>query len=95
MNLAWKIARRYLFAKKSHHLINIISWVSVLGVAVGTFGLVVVLSVFNGFGNLVMSLYNSFDPDIKITPAYGKTFPVSDSLLRELHQRPELSLIHI
>ncbi|MBK7886695.1 MAG: ABC transporter permease [Bacteroidetes bacterium] len=91
MNLAWKIARRYLFAKKSHHLINIISWVSVLGVAVGTFGLVVVLSVFNGFGNLVMSLYNSFDPDIKITPAYGKTFPVSDSLLRELHQRPEIA----
>lgn len=91
MNLAWKIARRYLFAKKSHHLINIISWVSVLGVAVGTFGLIVVLSVFNGFGNLVMSLYNSFDPDIKITPVYGKTFPVSDSLLRELHHRTEIA----
>lgn len=88
MNLAWNIARRYLFAKKSHHLINIISWVSVLGVAVGTFGLVVVLSVFNGFGNLVMSLYNSFDPDMKVTPVYGKTFPSSDSLLRELYLRP-------
>ncbi len=91
MKLAWKIARRYLFAKKSHHLINIISWVSVLGVAVGTFGLVVVLSVFNGFGNLVMSLYDSFDPDIKVTAAYGKTFPVSDTLLRELSGRPEIA----
>ncbi|MFN8154904.1 MAG: FtsX-like permease family protein [Bacteroidia bacterium] len=83
MKLAWTIARRYLFAKKSHHLINVISWVSVTGVAVGTFGLIVVLSVFNGFGDLVMSLYNSFDPDIRITAAEGKTFQFSDSLQRE------------
>lgn len=91
MSLAWTIARRYLFAKKSHHLINVISWVSVVGVAVGTFGLIVVLSVFNGFGNLVLSLYNSFDPDIRITPVAGKTFEPSDSLLRELTKAQEIA----
>jgi len=82
MRLSWTIARRYLFARKSHHLINVIGWVSVAGVAVSTFGLVVVLSVFNGFGNLVLSLYNAFDPDLRITPLEGKTFEPSDSLLR-------------
>jgi len=93
MKLAWKIARRYLFAKKSHHLINIISWVSVAGVAVGTFGLVVVLSVFNGFGDLVLSLYNSFDPDIRVTPATGKVFHLSDSLHREITNHPDIAEI--
>lgn len=72
--LALQIARRYLIAKKSHQAINIISMVSLIGVMVGTMGLIIVLSVFNGFGNLVLELYNSFDPDIKITPVYGKTF---------------------
>lgn len=74
MNVAFTIARRYLVAKKSHNLINIISLVSVSGVAIGTMGLVIVLSVFNGFGNLVVGLYNSFDPDIKITPVKGRVF---------------------
>ena len=72
--LALQIARRYLIAKKSHQAINIISMVSLIGVMVGTMGLIIVLSVFNGFGNLVLELYNSFDPDIKVTPVYGKTF---------------------
>lgn len=72
--LAFQIARRYLIAKKSHQAINIISLVSLIGVMVGTMGLIIVLSVFNGFGNLVLSLYNSFDPDIKITAIYSKTF---------------------
>ncbi|MBL7923753.1 MAG: ABC transporter permease [Bacteroidia bacterium] len=93
MNLAWTIARRYLFARKSHHLINVISWVSVVGVAVGTFGLVVVLSVFNGFGNLVLSLYNAFDPDMKVVPASGKSFQLPDSLMRELRNRPDVAAI--
>jgi lipoprotein-releasing system permease protein len=68
------IALRYLFAKKSHNAINIISMISVLGVMVGTAGLIIVLSVFNGFSGLVLSLYSAFDPDIKVTPATGKTF---------------------
>lgn len=74
MNFPFYIAKRYLVAKKSHNAINIITWVSIIGIMVGTIGLVVVLSVFNGFGNLVISLYDSFDPDIKITVAEGKNF---------------------
>ena len=74
VGLAWKIARRYFAAKRSHHLINIISKISVAGVCVGTMGLIIVLSVFNGFGNLVLNMYDSFDPDIVITPAKGKFF---------------------
>lgn len=72
--LAFQIAKRYLIAKKSHQAINIISMVSLVGVMIGTMGLIIVLSVFNGFGDLVLSLYNSFDPDIKVTPVYSKTF---------------------
>lgn len=79
MKLAWKIAKRYFVARKSHHIINIISLVSVIGVAVGTMGLIIVLSVFNGFGDLVLSLYNSFNPDIRITPVKGKTFDPDSS----------------
>lgn len=79
MNTSIFIARRYLFAKKSHHIINIISMVSMIGIAIGTMGLIVVLSVFNGFGNLVVSLYDQFDPDIKITVVEGKTFYPKDA----------------
>ncbi len=74
MRTEFFIAKRYLFAKKSHNVINIISIISVAGIMVSTMGLIIVLSVFNGFSNLVISLYNSFDPDIKITATIGKTF---------------------
>lgn len=74
MFLPFYIARRYLVSKKSHNIINIISAISVAGVGVGTMALIVVLSVFNGFEDLVKSLYNTFDPDIKITVREGKTF---------------------
>jgi ABC-type lipoprotein release transport system permease subunit len=78
------IAWRYLFARKSHNVINIISMISVAGLAVGTLALVVVLSVYNGFDGLVESLYHTFDADLRITPAEGKTFsprtPAFDSL---------------
>jgi lipoprotein-releasing system permease protein len=74
MKAAYFIARRYLFSKKSRNIINVISWISVAGVGVASMGLVVVLSVFNGFGDLVVSLYNSFDPDIKVEAVKGKTF---------------------
>ena len=82
MNVAFLIARRYLRAKKSQNLINVISMVSVAGITIGTMGLIIVLSVFNGFGNLVISLYNSFDPDIRITPVEGRLFEptISDEL---------------
>ncbi len=74
MNFPIYIAKRYLFAKKSHNVINIISGISILGVTVGTLALVVILSAFNGLENLVISLFNSFDPDIKISIKEGKTF---------------------
>ncbi len=74
MNLSFYIARRYLLGKKSQNAINIISGISVLGVATGTMALVIVLSVFNGFDEVVKSLFNTFDPDIKISAVEGKTF---------------------
>ncbi|MEN8226652.1 MAG: FtsX-like permease family protein [Bacteroidota bacterium] len=74
MNLSFYIAKRYLLGKKSQNAINIISGISVLGVATGTMALVIVLSVFNGFDQVVKSLFNSFDPDIEITAMEGKTF---------------------
>ena len=74
MNLPFFIASRYLLAKKSQNAINIISGISVAGVAIGTMALITVLSVFNGFDSIIKSLYNSFEPELKITIAEGKTF---------------------
>ena len=74
MKLALWIALRYLFARKSQNVINVISMISVTGVLVGSLALIVVLSVFNGLHGLIGSLYGSFDPDLKITPAKGKVF---------------------
>jgi lipoprotein-releasing system permease protein len=74
MNLTFFIAKKYFFSRKSPRAVNIISLISVIAVAFGTSALIIVLSVFNGFETLVKSLYNSFDPDIKITSAEGKTF---------------------
>lgn len=78
MNLPVRIARRYLFAKKSTNAINIITAVSVFGIAIGTAALVLVLSVFNGFEDLITGLFSSFNPDIKVTPAEGKVFTIDD-----------------
>lgn len=72
-----RIARRYLFSKKSHNAINIISGISATGVAIGTMALVVVLSVFNGFESLITSMFSSFDPDLKITMNQSKSFDVN------------------
>ncbi|MFH1121996.1 MAG: FtsX-like permease family protein [Bacteroidota bacterium] len=74
MKLPLYIAWRYLKSKKSHNVINIISGISVAGVTIGTMALIVVLSVFNGFESLVISLFNSFDPPVKVSPVKGKTF---------------------
>ncbi|GAB1404846.1 FtsX-like permease family protein [Lentimicrobium sp.] len=74
MKLPIFIAWRYLKSKKSHNAINIISGISVAGITIGSMALIVVLSVFNGFESLVISLYNTFDPQIKVYPASGKTF---------------------
>ena len=74
MNLPFYIAKRYLIAKKSQNAINIISWISVFSVAIGTFALVVVLSAFNGLEKLVESLFESFDADVRVEVKEGKTF---------------------
>ena len=81
--LTFKIALRYLFSKKSTNAINVIAAVSMVGMGVGAFALIVVLSTFNGFENLATSLYNSFYTDLTITPVKGKTF-VDNIYLRNL-----------
>ena len=80
------IARRYLFSRKSTNVINLISAVSVLGVAVSTVALVVTLSVFNGFHDMVVSFFTQFDPQLKIVPLEGKTAPADDPLLEKVKQ---------
>lgn len=82
------IARRYLFSKKSFNIINIISAIAVGGVAAGTMALIVVLSVFNGFENLISTLFNSFNPDVKITAVSGKTFAISPETTLEIKSIP-------
>ncbi len=86
MNLPFFIARRYLFSKKSTHAINIISGVSMAGVAVATMALVVTMSVFNGFHDLVASFFTTFDPQLKVVPLKGKTAPSDDPILERMKQ---------
>ena len=88
MNFPFFIARRYLFSKKSTHVINVISSISVIGVAVATMALVIVLSVFNGFHDLVASLFTSFDPQLKVVPVEGKTAPADDPILTKIRLLP-------
>ena len=88
MNFPFYIAKRYLFSKKSHNIINIISGISVAGVTVGTLALIVVLSVFNGFEELVKSLFNTFNPDLIITVKKGKTFNASNLPYEEIKNLP-------
>lgn len=92
MNFPFFIARRYLFSKKSTHVINVISSISVIGVAVATMALVIVLSVFNGFHDLVASLFTSFDPQLKVVPVEGKTAPSDDPILTKIRLLPEVDV---
>ena len=92
MNFPFFIARRYLFSKKSTHVINVISSISVIGVAVATMALVIVLSVFNGFHDLVASLFTSFDPQLKVVPVEGKTAPADDPILTKIRLLPQVDV---
>lgn len=92
MNFPFYIAKRYLFSKKSTNAINIISGISVVGVAVATMALVVTLSVFNGFHDLVATFFTSFDPQLKITPLEGKSAPADDPLLLKVKQLPQVDV---
>ncbi|MDD5184511.1 MAG: ABC transporter permease [Paludibacter sp.] len=86
LSFSFRIARRYLFSKKSHNAINIISGISATGVGVGTMALVCVLSVFNGFESLIADMFSTFDPDLKITLAEGKNFDVNSPELNEVRK---------
>jgi lipoprotein-releasing system permease protein len=86
VRLSLYIAKRYLFAKKSRNAINIISAVSVAGVAVGTMSLIIVLSVFNGLEGMINNIFNTFDPELKITVAEGKVFTPDSLKLRQLSE---------
>ena len=92
MNLPFFIARRYLFSKKKTHAINVISLISVIGVAVATTALVVVMSVFNGFQDLVASFFTNFDPQIKVVPVMGKTAPANDPVLTKIRRLPQVEV---
>lgn len=87
------IARRYLFSKKSHNAINIISAISVGGVALATMALVCTLSVFNGFRDLISGLYTNFDPQIEISPAQGKFADAGDAVLQQVRAYPDVAAV--
>ena len=86
MNLPFYIAKRYLFSKKSHNAINIISGISVCGVALATLALVCTLSVFNGFHDLIASFFTHFDPDLKVEAVKGKTFVPDSAMIVSLEE---------
>jgi len=92
MNFPFYIARRYLFSKKSHNAINVISTISVCGVALATLALVCTLSVFNGFQDLVETFFTAFDPQLKITTVRGKVFDGQDKRVLQLKKLPEVAV---
>ena len=91
MNLSIFIARRYLFSKKKQNAINIISIISMVGVAIGTTALIVVLSVFNGIDTLLTEATDSFTPDLTISPTKGKFITKDSILIDQLTQMPEVA----
>lgn len=92
MNLSFFIARRYLFSKKKHNAVNIISGISVCGVALATLALVCTLSVFNGFQDMVAGFFTAFDPELKITAREGKVFDPNATAFRQLRALPEIEV---
>jgi len=93
VNFPFYIAKRYLFSKKSHNAINVISGVSVCGVALATLALVCTLSVFNGFQDLVTTMFTAFDPELKIVAVNGKVFDSQDDRIQSLKQMPEIDIV--
>lgn len=84
MKLTFEIARRYLLGKKSNNAINMITWISILGITIGTAALILILSVFNGFESLLSSLFDSFNPDMKIVLDEGKSFEIDDETIKQI-----------
>lgn len=92
-NLSFFIARRYFLSKKKKGFINVLSIIAMVGVAIGTAALVIVLSVFNGLEDLIRSLYSSFDADIKISLKEGKFFEYEEDLKNKIEKREGLATI--
>lgn len=92
MNYRLSIARRYLFSRKSHHAINIISGISVAGVAIATMAMVCTLSVFNGFRDLVAGLFTAFDPQLRVTLTEGTSVSQDDEALQRLRRHPDVKV---
>ena len=86
MNFTFEIAKRYLLAKKSTSAVNVITWISIMGITIGTSALILILSVFNGFESLLSGLYNSFNPDIKIVPTEGKYFELDSTQIIQMNE---------
>ena len=84
------IAGRYLIAKKSHNVINIISAISAIGMAIGTAALIIILSVYNGFDSLIRSMMSNVEPDLMITPATGKVFIPDDEAFDWIYDQPSV-----
>ena len=93
MNVEFYIAKRYLFSKKKHNAINIISAISVCGVALATLALVCTLSVFNGFHEMVEGLFTAFDPQLKITTKQGTVFSPNDERVKQAINLPEVEMV--
>ena len=90
MKLAPFIAKRYLFAKKSHNVINIISAISAIGMAIGTAALIIIMSVYNGFDSLIRSMMSNVEPDLMITPATGKVFVPEGETYDWIYDQPSV-----
>lgn len=95
MAVSFYIAKRYLVSKKSNNAINIISWISIIAIAVTTGALIVILSAMNGLTGTVANLYNTFEPDLKMTAVRGKYFSANDSFVKKIKSIPGVKLISL
>ncbi|MGV3505069.1 MAG: ABC transporter permease [Adhaeribacter sp.] len=93
MNVPFLIARRYFLSKKKRNIISIISNISMIGVAVGSAALIIVLSVFNGLEDLIRSIYGSFDPDLRIAAVKGKAFETNEAFLARIRKTPGVAFL--
>lgn len=93
MKLTFDIAKRYLISKKSTNAINIITWISILGISIGTAALIIILAVFNGFESLIGDMFSAFNPDIKVSPIEGKYFDVTDEQLKQIEAIPDVEAV--
>lgn len=91
MRLTLDIARRYLVGKKTTNAINIITWITMIGIAIGTAALIIILSVFNGFEHLLSGLFSAFNPDLKVSPIEGKFFELPEEEIAQIKDIPGIA----